>query len=314
MSRRKRLIIVIIIGILSWIIAYNIDRKKTQKQIKKKEITVVKKEKKLSKKMNIYKKVVVARRDIKKGNLISKNDVYIKNIEKKNLITGYITSIDTVINKIALDNIKKDTQMTRRLLLDIKNTNRLSYFIPTGYRAIAIKISNPQYAVSGFLKQGEYIDIIAVFGNKRVVDIPLAKTIIENARLLAVGNVFYKEGEKDNKTNNKKEKKNNEKIESQKITYATLAVRKEDAKKIALLDDSAKFYLTLRSPFDDTVNKRDKAITQADILGFMKGEDIIKSKEDRVRINSLNRELNKITIFKGTENINTVSVENGNSD
>ncbi|MDD5092068.1 MAG: Flp pilus assembly protein CpaB [Candidatus Wallbacteria bacterium] len=327
MGRKNRMVMIIIVGIIGWVLASmmgwtgdNGKKKKDGKQSAKQpaetvEIQVVKKE--------VLGKVVQSRCRIEKGEVIGLNHVVLLEIPKKEIQRNTCSEIEGVIGKVAIENIEPDVQIMEKQLLDTKKIQRFSFHVPNGMRAVSLKVANPQHVLSGLIEQYDHVDVIAVFDNSKDVDTPFAKTIIQNAQVLAVGTEFSMDavetpGEPSKSTAQKsggtapaataavKEEpaknasaKSSQKsgssskkgvenvIEGKKIDFVTLAVKPEDAESIALITKRAEFFLTLRFPFDAAVTDA-KGTAQPDVLGFMRREELIQGKDAEIRIKENN--------------------------
>jgi Flp pilus assembly protein CpaB len=91
-----------------------------------------------------------------------------------------------------------DEPIRKSKLTGKKKVPKLSYKISPGMRAVSIKTDNLVENISGFVKQGDYVDIIAVFtgtGRGPANAQPFSRTILQNIKVLAMGNKFFLSGE-----------------------------------------------------------------------------------------------------------------------
>jgi len=314
MSRKSRLIMIIIIGVISWFIASRMGYVGKKKEPKKK--VIVSTHKKVNTKPRIImEKVVCAREDIKKGSPITSNSLIVKEFESSEL-KGLDTykNLSSIEGMVALENIKSGDKILKSSVIDISKIKKLSYRVKPGLRAISLKISDPSNAISGLISQGEHVDVIAVYDNSRDVDNPFSKIIVQNVELMAIDKEYFmNESDAENSSSNKgkksSQKASKNKIEGKKISVATLAVTPSQAEKLALVSERAKFFLILRSPFDEGKIKY-SGISQHEILGFSRRDDLIKNKNAELTIKDINSKRDSIPIYRGTELINSDTPSN----
>lgn len=91
-----------------------------------------------------------------------------------------------------------DEPVRKSKLTGKKKVPKLSFKITPGMRAVSIKTDNLVDNISGFVKQGDYVDIIAVFTGRAsgaTKQRPFSRTILQNVKVLAMGNKFFLAGE-----------------------------------------------------------------------------------------------------------------------
>jgi Flp pilus assembly protein CpaB len=229
-------------------------------------------------------------------------------------------NISSLEHMVADKNIKKGQKILQSDVLDISKIREMSYRIKPGLRAISLRIADISNAISGLINQGERVDVVAVFDSTRDVDNPYSRIVVQNAKLLAIDKEFYLNGNSANASSKsskgkKLSKSNKNKIEGKKISVATLAVTPKDAEKLALISERAKFFLVLRSHFDDKM-VRDSGVSEREILGFSRRDDLIKDKNAEITIKELNSQKRSVAIYRGVEltNSNTPSAKSANED
>lgn len=316
MGRNRRFMIIIIVGVITWFIASQIGKDKTKPKAKPEQPqqqAQAEETKEIESKPRIS-QVVCARVDIEKGDLIHPNSIVVKDVVRKEKEKDTFSSLDDLKGLVAIKNIAADEQIRKEQVKDLSGVMKLSYHVPKGARAISVKISNPQFVISGLVSQGDPVDVIAVYDNSKDVDVPYSRTVIQKAVLLALGTSFNPEGDKTSTQKNPTSKKSATKktsktsgkssqaaatgVEGKKIDFVTLAVSPEEAEAIPLIAKRAEFYLTLRFPYDDAVMEKSGTSQQA-VLGFTRRSDLIKSIEEQTRINEMNER--SIAIFRGVE-------------
>ncbi len=113
----------------------------------------------------------------------------------------------------------------------------LSYRVPKGMRAVTVAI-DPIVGVAGFPQPGDRVDVIATFNLEKLV---VARTVLQNIQLLAIGQVTVTEAEKDQAEEGEGEIK-----PAPERTTATLAVTPEQAQTLVLSDERGQLRLALR--------------------------------------------------------------------
>jgi len=285
---------------------------KVKKPPEKKEKVVQKDVKKVKRIIKV--KVVCSRNDIKKGSTISSNDLIVKEFVKEDL-NGLDTfkNISSLKDMVAVVNIKSGQKIQKKYALDISKIKKLSYRIKPGLRAISLKIADISAAISGLINQGEKVDVLAVFDNTRDVDNPFSKIVVQNASLLAVDKEYLLDEDSKSAGSSKKgaSKTSKNKIEGKKISVATLLVTPKDAEKLALISERAKFYLIMRSPFDDDKVKA-LGVSEREILGFSRRDDLLKDRKAEATLKELKIKKDSIAIYRGINMTNSDTPVNNN--
>ncbi len=225
--------------------------------------------------------VLVARKDIPARTIITEDLLEYQKIPKPYIEPLAVTRIEDVIGLVAITDIKKGEQITKNLLIPLTTWTVLSSFIPEGYRAITIHVDEVS-GVGGLILPGDEVDVIATFSTEEIRRfIPESEikkylrspglyrtagkfssftTITyKGLRVLAVGKSMLALPP----TFQAKKKGFLEKLPeitgTEQVSSVTLAVPKDIAKEIALLDKIADIRLALRSvreikvPGEDTL-------------------------------------------------------------
>jgi len=183
--------------------------------------------------------VVVAVQDIEPRTIIDARMLVIKNLPHSEIPKDAFTKIEDVAGKVAMVHLSSNTAISQSSI-DVKGLELgLSYTIPPNMRAATIGIT-PVTGVAGFPKAGDHVDVIATFERQ---DYTVAKTVIQNVQLLALGSKLQdesmsKEGRKPEITPN---------------DTATLLVTPRQAEILALSEAKGKLRLILRSAGDQTM-------------------------------------------------------------
>lgn len=334
MSRNNRFFFIIVLGVISWVLASMMGwtgSGKDKKKSAEKAVVQTAEVQADAVAKTVLKKTVCARTPVLKGTVLSVNELVVKEITKENVIKDAIDDISQAEGFLLTETIEPGDQISKSKLVDLSGILKMSFHVPDGMRAISLRVTASENIISGLVSQSDHVDVIAVFKNNKDVDVPLARTLIQNAVLLAVGEVFnpaekelstgdsgkasvkQKTGSKSSgktaapaKTpaadagNQAKKPEEPQLYEAKKVAMVTLAVAPEDAEKIALFTEKAEFYLTLRYPFDES-RISSKGTTQSQVLGFMKRDEIISGKEDRIKLKGLEEQEKAVVLFRGIE-------------
>jgi len=176
--------------------------------------------------------VVVARTDIPKEGAITKDMVALNRIRSNAYQPGDLTSLDSVISKLAKVDILKGQHINSNMLRSLGGATSLSQRIPKGMRAMTIPVDKIS-SIEGLIQPNDYIDIIGTFvisaGQNLVV------TLFQGIKILATGKNFspYK-------------------VDNSADTV-TLALKPEDIKLLTYVIESGhKIRLALRPPLDSS--------------------------------------------------------------
>lgn len=186
--------------------------------------------------------VVVATEDIPAGATINEKMVKEITINVAMLQPRAATSLDRVVNKIAVAPIGKDEQILLNKLTVTGQEFSLSAKVPPGKRAITIPVDNIA-SVGGMIRPGDRVDVMGV------VPIPVTTPegkqvnqlthlpLFQNVLVLAVGQDFVSasSGQKQSVTSS---------------PIITLALAPQEANLISFVQEQGKIRLILRSPQD----------------------------------------------------------------
>ncbi len=172
----------------------------------------------------------------------------IKELFDKNSKPKFVTLVPIMENEAIL---------STKLTIPGKETG-LAVVIAQGKRAISIPVADDT-SVSGLIKPGNRVDLIATFENKSVY-------LLQNLLVLSVGDKIV--GELADKEEGSKGMLS-DMAEGMGGNSITLAVTPKEALKIAFAKDKCTFNLVLRSPIDTTVENV-SPVNQGNLLGPVK--------------------------------------------
>jgi len=178
--------------------------------------------------------IVVASRDLPWGTPLTQKMVRVVNYPSEHLPEGRFTEIESLAGRVVLTHLRRNEPVLESKLapLDIKTGGVVGVLHP-GMRAMAVRV-NEVVGVSGFLKPGDRVDIMATLQNGKNKG-KITKTVLENTLILATGTQMERKGP-------------GEKPKAVKVI--TFEVSLEEAEKLALASTEGKLRLALRSPLN----------------------------------------------------------------
>ena len=185
--------------------------------------------------------VLVARRDLVVGELISPDDFEWAPWPEKNVVVGYKTeendadAISELAGSVVRIPIYADEPILPQKLVMKGETGFMAALLTPGMRAISVEIST-ESASGGFILPDDRVDVILTYevqfaSPDAMLERPVTETILKNVRVLAIDQVFY-QGESESA--------------SQIGNTATLEVSPEEAELIAHSQRLGTISLSLR--------------------------------------------------------------------
>jgi len=181
--------------------------------------------------------IVVASTDLPWGTPLTQKMVRVVNYPSEHLPEGRFTEIESVAGRVVLTHLRRNEPVLESKLapLDIKTGGVVGVLHPE-MRAMAVRV-NEVVGVSGFLKPGDRVDIMATLQNGKK-DEKITKTVLENTLILATGTQMERKGPGE---------------EPKAVKVITFEVSLEEAEKLALASTEGKLRLALRSPLNTEV-------------------------------------------------------------
>lgn len=179
--------------------------------------------------------IIVVSENISRGQQITKEMVSTKSVGSFNLPNGYITSMDDVLGKYALDDLFEGEYVLEKRLRDkpLANDEYLEG-LDGSKGAISITVQSLAAGLSGKLFSGDVVSIIATKDEDTYIP--------EELRYVKVLACTLSDGEDvDENTRNKNEDSNDSEI----AETVTLLVNKEQAKLLANLEVNQKLHIEL---------------------------------------------------------------------
>lgn len=202
----------------------------------------------------------------------------------------YPPSLDKVVGQIALVDLVPGEPIRSERLAGTDDMRAVSFAIDPKMRAVTIPI-DPARAVGGFIRQGDYVDILGTFqiANGK----QMTKRILQRVRILIVDRTFLKPEKQPEARKADEEKTKSEEQAKQGVpgnptaAYAnvgmvTFEVTPEDAEKLILASQKVPLTLALRNPTAPVVEDGDAPETVAvdDVVFSQPGQSVLESEAE----------------------------------
>ncbi|MBF0480416.1 MAG: Flp pilus assembly protein CpaB [Desulfovibrionaceae bacterium] len=163
---------------------------------------------------------------------------------------GAFRGLDELSGRIVSQPLAANEPVTKDKLFPVGVSGGIEATIPLGKRAMSVK-GTPVLGLGGLIGPGAHIDVYGVFGitkdDKAAREIPVAKLLLQNIPVLAVGDDTEKGAGKS----------------AAATGLYTLELTPDEAEKLALASDKGTLHFTLRNP------------TDGDVV-FTRGEDLLR--------------------------------------
>lgn len=268
MRNKRMLVFALLFGVLAVAMFRFYEKKTTEQAANQAEIAkkqqqeeLQKKEAEIAKKYEMV-KIVSAGKLIQENTTIVEGSVGPWEIRKSTMLPDMVPwgNSREVIGKIARYPIFQGEAVRKTKLTDKQQVPKLAYRITSGLRAVSIS-TNQVASVSGFIRQGDMVDVIATFSAKAGKATPFSRTILQNVKVLAMGNTFYLSGEAPIAPTPEGEapkpsvpaipgtQQDQPQVQiGVAANTITLEVPLKDAEKLALALEQSKIHLVLRNP------------------------------------------------------------------
>ena len=176
--------------------------------------------------------VVVAADTIGRGEVVETDVLKLVDWPAGSVPEGAFVSLENAVGKLARAEIFADDVLTQAKFLDTKAPSVLSMLIPTGRRAISIKV-NEVTGISGFVAPGSHVDILLTVPAED--DMPArTRVILQDTEVLAIAQSI-------------------EQRESRPIVVntVTLNVSPRESETLTLASNEGSLHLVLRNDRDD---------------------------------------------------------------
>jgi pilus assembly protein CpaB len=191
--------------------------------------------------------VVVAKDDIPPGQELKDEDLVASKIAGDTLPQGAYVKADELFGRVTQAPIVKGQAVLESLLATRGSGAGLQALVPDGMRAITIEVSESS-GVAGLLVPGCHVDVLTTIAD--ISNQPIAKTVVQNVRVTAVGQKVTKNPGEDKEISR----------------TVTLIATPPEAEQLELLASTGRLRLVLRGTQD---NKpiTDKGMRLTDVRG-----------------------------------------------
>ncbi len=205
--------------------------------------------------------VIVAKTDIAPKTKITAEMVREVKVPPEYVQPGAVQSLDKVVGIVAREAIVSGEQVSERRLVRGGKSVGFTGIIPYDKRAVTVAVTE-MTGVAGFIKPGDYVDVIVTFDTMAVGD-NVSNIIMQNILVLAVNrememNAAESATAKDVKDNAK---------DINKMGTVTIAVTPGEAIKLGLAEDKGKVRLVLRPYLPQNSMVLTEAMTPKDLVG-----------------------------------------------
>ncbi|NLI78115.1 MAG: Flp pilus assembly protein CpaB [Candidatus Riflebacteria bacterium] len=204
----------------------------------------------------VAKKRVPVRTRVEAGNVNELFEMKDLLASEANRFPDAFTAIASLTGRFTAVTILQGDVITNERMLADDAIPDLAHAIPEGRRAVSIAVSKVS-GVGGFIEQGNFVDVIAMF--KLPSGEAISKIVLQDILVLAVGGMYQFDGTLATAP---------PAIAAGKVDLVTMAVTPEELERLMYLDSGVTFRLVLKNPKDK--NKRVET-TGATEKAVMKG-------------------------------------------
>ena len=195
--------------------------------------------------------IAVASRDLPNGSLLTEADVKLMPWPSANPLEGSFTRVEDVLARGLLAPVNTNEALLESKLAPLGAGGGLPPSIPTGMRAMSVKVDEV-VNVAGYVLPGTRVDVIVTLRRPgQVSEEAMSRTVLSNVLVLTSGTKLEQD----------------QSHEPQQATVVTLAVDPGQAEKLALATNEGKISLALRNPLDVAPTETDGVR----VTGLMQG-------------------------------------------
>ncbi len=191
--------------------------------------------------------IVVAARDLQRGELLKDADLKVVGWASPNLPKGAFTDRKSAIGWGVVSEIAAGEPVIEARLAPAGAGAGLAPSIPIGKRAVSLRV-NEVVAVAGYVLPGSRVDVL-VTGNApgQAQQGPEIRTLLQNVEVLSAGTNIQRDAEG----------------KPVQVPVVTLLVSPEDAETLSLASNETRVQLVLRNPMDaDKVEPKGTAVAR----------------------------------------------------
>jgi pilus assembly protein CpaB len=180
------------------------------------------------------KPLVVATRALPLGTLLTRDAVRLRSVPERMFPAGGFSRVEDVLDRPAVSGIQPDEPVIEARLAARGSGVGLAPLIPTGMRAIAVRV-NDVVGVAGFVLPGMRVDVL-ITGRPSNFPGTVTRTVLQNIIVLSAGQAIQADGKS-----------------SISAPVVTLLVTPADAEALTLANNDGHIQLVLRNSNDDSI-------------------------------------------------------------
>lgn len=207
-------------------------------------------------------KVVVAKENVAPGSVLKETDIQLRDMPSDGLPQYTFTQTSEVLGRVAMTQLVKGQAVLETLLAPKGAAGGAQAMIPEGMRAVTLEV-NEFSGVAGLLTPGCKVDVVQTIRateKSNEAGNMIAKTIVENLRVIAVGRRVSTVGPEP----------------EQLARSVTLLATQQQAEAIDLVTHMGSPRLVLRNSMDNSVNGG-KGVSLAELTGKSRDSEEISS-------------------------------------
>lgn len=201
--------------------------------------------------------VIAAKMDIAPKTKITSEMVQEIKVPPEYMQPGVVQSLDKVIGIVVREQIVSGEQISERRLVREGKAVGFTGLIPRDKRAVTVAV-NEVTGVAGFVKAGDYVDVVVTFDANTVGD-HVSQVVMQNILVLAANREMEVSAVESSAKDNGKD--------PLKVGTVTMAVTPDEAVKLTLAEDRGKIRLALRPYLPTNSFVITEPITPKDIVG-----------------------------------------------
>lgn len=180
--------------------------------------------------------IVVAAMPLALGTALAPQDLRLMPWPGNEPVPGMFTRIQDVVGRALITSVVQNEPILDSKLAPREAGAGLPATIPEGMRALSIAV-NEVVGVAGFVQPGDMVDVIAVGASGGGGGQTLAKTVLEDVKVLTAGQQIIPDAQGKPRT----------------VPVVTLLVSPEDADRLTLASTQARIQLALRNTIDTKI-------------------------------------------------------------
>jgi pilus assembly protein CpaB len=131
-------------------------------------------------------KLVVAKEDVAPGSVLTDADLVLREVPIDGASTYAFTNVGDVVGRVVTTQLVKNQAVLETLLAPKGSIGGAQAMVPQGMRAVTLEV-NEVSGVAGLLTPGSHVDVVQTIHVKGDDGGLMAKTIVENLKVIAVG-------------------------------------------------------------------------------------------------------------------------------